>query len=221
MIVLEGSQESVKQKIEQYREADFQLEDGITPPMKDARNRRFGKKQAENIKRMQEVERIVKRLLEDDEKSISSNYTLFNSQNKPVKLKETGKRVSIQQQDTITNDAMSETEALTQTQEQADESGDSDFAAELEDDLLDDQFAERPLDTLELASEEKIVEETMAPETAVTEVDSSQSSQSAMVLQLQKQIYEKKALLSSVTNPAIRARIEDAVRYLEDKIKHQ
>ena len=141
-------------------------------------------------------------MLEADEKSLSSNYTLYNSQGKPVKMKEPGKKKGVTEEKEqgmeVVEMEVEETMVEENVAEVEEESGDSDFAAELEEDLFgdvseaDNRSKKRPLkwrSRLRLSRPH--------------------------ILQLQKQIDDKKAQLSTMTNPAIRERIEDLIRVLE------
>lgn len=208
LIVLDGSADSVRQKIEQYRSKDFQLDDGLTPPMKNVKNRKFSKKLAENTKRMEEIEKAVKRMLEADEKSLSSNYTLYNSQGKPVKMKEPGKKKGVTEEKEqgmeVVEMEVEETMVEENVAEVEEESGDSDFAAELEEDLFGDVSE----------AEQSVQEETV-------EMEEPTQTLPPHILQLQKQIDDKKAQLSTMTNPAIRERIEDLIRVLEQDLQNK
>lgn len=222
LLVLEGTVESNKQRIEQFRASDFQLDDGLTAPMKNVKNRRFSKKTAENAKRMEEIEQRVKELLAADERAKSTNYTLYNSQNKPIVLKDNSRRRSVAQsqgeiaaksKDELNDLLMDMDQEATQPSESEppESDDDDDFAAELEEDLLETQSQPSQMDEAE-----------SRPELAPGDMDGGLSQDSPLpsqlppaVLQLQSQIASKRAQLDSVTNPAIRARIEAMILDLE------
>ena len=210
LLVLEGSAEQIRQRTEELRAADYRLADGLTPPMQACRQRRFGSKISEKAKRMEEIERRVKELLAADERAMASNYTLYDSRNRPVNLDRRKKKTEqIVSQMAVQSESEMEAmddelgQELDQELEQMDaESGDSEFAAELEGGLLLDDA-----DMEEAGADEMEVEEEMPVATLPPEL-----------LNLQRQIQERRLQLSAVTNIAIRERIEDAIKYLEEQL---
>lgn len=222
LLVLEGTAEQIRQRQEDLRAADYRLSDGLTPPMQACRQRRFGSKIAEKAKRMEEIERRVKELLAADEKAMSSNYTLYDSRNRPVNLDRRKKKVTEQptamqsesemgqQEDDIGQELDQE---LEQMDEEAAESGDSEFAAELEGGLLIDDEEQEETNMLG-----DTMDVNMGANAETSAVEPAEPTLPPELLNLKKQIEERRLQLSSVTNVAIRERIEDAIKYLEDQL---
>lgn len=219
MIVLDGTSEQVRLKVDQYRASDFQLDDGITAPMSHVKTLKFGSKAAENAKRMEEIEKRVKELIAADEQALSSNYTLYDSHNRPVQLdKKKSKSSAAQANELETVQYEAEEEPLYGEQEAAvedQESGDSDFAAELEGDLLDD--IEQSMD--EESVQSGLIDDAMVNMRLDSQVLPTQTQLPPELLNLQRQIQEKRTQLEAVTNPAIKERLEDAIRYLEQQFE--
>jgi transcription initiation factor TFIID subunit 7 len=230
LLVLDGSSESIRHRIEDLRQKDFILDDGLTPPMKNVRNRRFSKRNQENLKKMEEIERTVARLIEADSRAVSSNYVLYNSRNKPIATNHTtdrskGRKKSVSSEfgGVGTDEEGNEEEAAFEesVQEAEDESGDSDFAAELEDNLMDElSQAEEAEETSAEPMDEDGMESTGEFASQMGDLTlGSQSTLPPALQQLRLQIQEKKAQLASVTNPAIKARLEDVIKYLETEFE--
>lgn len=229
LLVLDGSSESIRHRIEDLRQKDFILDDGLTPPMKNVRNRRFSKRNQENLKKMEEIERTVARLIEADSRAVSSNYVLYNSRNKPIATNHTTDRskgrkkgVSSEFGGVGSEDEGNEEEAAYEesVQEAEDESGDSDFAAELEDNLMDELSQAEEAEEAAEPTDEGEMESTGEFATQMGDLTlESQSTLPPALQQLRMQIQEKKTQLASVTNPAIKARLEDVIKYLETEFE--
>lgn len=220
LLVLDGPSDQMKQRIEQLRAADYQLDDGLTAPMTDCRHRRFSTKAHENAKRMEEIEERVKALIQADESAIASNYTLYDSRNRPVSLQQSKRKGSAKAQEAVQVEEVDQDEEAVEHEE---DSGDSDFAAELEEDLLDDLDVAMDDDDHGTASQ---IEDAMTEVTLHEPMSSSATIMEAPVaslppelINLQRQINEKRAQLDIVSNPAIRERLAEALRYLENQLE--
>lgn len=215
LLVLEGTAEQVRQKVELYRAACFQLDDGLTPPLANVKGRKFCNKAAENAKRMEEIESRVKELIAADERSLSSNYTLYDSHNRPIQLdrkkpKSGAVQVDEAQEEVIYDQDVDEYQEV--AVEEDHESGDSDFAAELEEDLLDDIDQEGSVQS-------GLIDEAMEDMRLDSQTLSTQTQLPPELFNLQRQIQEKRTQMESVNNPAIKERLADAIRYLEEQFE--
>ncbi len=213
LIVLDGSPDAVKQKLDFYRANDFKLDDGLSAPMKNVRNRRFSNKSSENAKRMEEMEAKLNLLLEADERAESVNYMLYDSKNRPIQFKQTGRKTN----KIVTEMEVTETVEIEETQvvEEEVESDDSDFAAELEGDLLD-ELEQDEFEAQEDQEESVFEEECSNANESLEKLEDSHLPPA--IQQLCKQIEEKKNQLNSVTNPAIKQRLEEVISYLEKQL---
>ena len=198
----------VTQKIAEYEAAGWQFPDGLTPPMKNVRIRRF--RHTNSYARQKDVEAIEKRvqeLLEKDENATASTFTVYDSTGKAVLVGggRDGKFVKPEQNLEDYDQLMNGEEEFDGVQEamMEESSGDDDdgFAAELEEEMLAD---------------EAMVEPTVS--SGMGEEKSPTSSVSPAVMELQARINERKAQLASVSNPLIKARLEDVIKQLESDL---
>jgi TATA-binding protein-associated factor Taf7 len=193
--------------------------------MQNVRNRRFNARAVDNVKRMEEIEARVRELIAADERAAASNYALYDGRNRLINLdrdrkkkkgskneqaaEEEGEEVSME---------FEETTAMALEEEDEHDSSDLDFAAEIEGEmdtaeeeepsggestgLLDDAMADVSIDEHRRMQVEGKEQSSLPPELA----------------NLQSQIWQKRSHLATVTNPAVRDRLEEAIRYLEQQL---
>lgn len=203
-------------KIKEYEDQGWQFPDGISPPLKNVRVRRF--KRTTSYGQQKDVEAIEKRvqaLLDRDAQAASSTFTIYDSQGRAVLSGGgmDGKFVRVQPGEGGVLEEIEEGDAEAEgsaTGERHD-SSDEEFAAELEEELLADEAL---IDTQEAEEDtDPGVEELLPPPIIPT------PTLSPAVMELQTKINERKAQLESVTNQLIRARLEDVIRQLEHDLQ--
>lgn len=206
LLVMPDSPET-QAKIKWYESNGWQHPDGITPPLKDVRNRRFSR--TASYGKQKDVEAIEKRvqlLLDRDTAAVSSSFTVYDNHGKAVL---TGGAADGKFQRPSPDAADDELHG---------ESDDDEFAAELEEAMLAEDATE--------AMEVETRTESAAPieeDEISTAIESRPEMpiivQSTVVRELQEKINERKAQLASVTNPMIKARLEDVIRQLEEDLQ--
>ncbi len=189
-----------------------------------------------------EIERIVEEMMARDASAASSTFTLTDRSTGRVLLSTgDGQRADPGDdgQSSVATGAMEEEEEeeeeeedfgedLTETETATgtlldDDMDDDDFAAELEEELLADDLSNvpTPIDNSSSPVSTIASEARTTTTTATTTMDAALSvvSPSRQPLsqdgELQAKINERKAQLATLTNPLIRARMEDVIRQLE------
>lgn len=220
-------------------ETDFQFQwpDGITPPLKNVRIRRFGHESFQgqlgsgpSIKgreattlALEEIENAVQKLVDADDSAHESHFTLYDSSNRAILGSSninTSSR-SFSHGSNIFKDLVSaplsgsfdsstrddanaisnRNDGLNSSNEDNDEDYE-DLAEEIECNLMNIFPKERNF----FSSPENVTE------------NAKITNQSVAIQNLQFQLQEKQKQLSLVTNPMIKARLEEIVRQLEQEI---
>ena len=202
-----------------------QLQDGLTPPMKSARQRRFAPRplHASNVGDMERIEKELERLLKSDGQAIESKFSLIGATGEIllgdsdfVDAKAEGEDVEMTYEESVfdqneENDYEEEEAENEEEDEEVSSASDiedmNDFAAEIEDNLLTLQ----PETGKEQKEPEEVEKSFEAP--AVSETD-------RLVKDLEAKLAEKLKQAESVSNPLIKARIEDVIKQLEDNLKN-
>jgi len=199
-----------------FEENNFQRLDGLTPPMRNVRERRFKPAalmagaapsaplhSLEHQKDMEKIEKQVKMLLDKDVKAKNSSFQLIDANGKVLATGTVGEARSEEQfydGDDLEGEAdegEEDGEGLMEGEGEGEE--DEMFAAELEEAMLADD-TQTEIEVIETVSVEARV--VMSP----------------AVVELHQKIAERRAQLANVTNPLIRARLEDVIRQLEDDL---
>lgn len=196
-----------KVDVENYRRMHWLCADGLTPPMRNVCVRRFGKKLGSGVDRgmsVEEIEQHVQKLLQKDSDCVSSSYTLYDSSGKMITSssgmqQHSGSIIELNEPELESEPPISEEESG--SEEVVEEDYDA-LAAEIEDNLMQD------LDT-------SVV---IKPSTQDTMADMETSD---IILQLQQKLQSKREQLASVTNPLIRARLEDVIKQLDADLSRQ
>jgi TATA-binding protein-associated factor Taf7 len=202
------------------------LSDGLTPPLKNAQRRRFAPRpvHAAEIGNLERVEREVERLLKADGHCEESHFTLIgvdgvvllgdsvlldNHEDDQEQVQEFEDFEEEQEQEEEEDNDNDDDSMLEQGQGEFEESEDSDvmddFAAEIEDNLM----------RLEAEDENEvgsIATTASAPSATATQTHTA-------VTELESKLQEKLKQAATVTNPLIKARIEDVIRQLEDNLR--
>lgn len=215
MVLPEGAPET-GECLAQWEATGWQLADGITPPMRAVRKRRFRRATGEMAGRERDVEALEKRvqaLLDRDSQAATSSFTVYDGAGRAILMGggSDGKLVRLP--------AGGPTEGQTEGgqpeehEEVADElehESDEEFAAELEEEmLLEEQATEAGDET----------SQQLSPRSPATTLNAPSPSPSPAVIELQAKINERKAQLASVSNPLIKARLEDVIRQLEQDLQ--
>lgn len=200
-----------------------QWPDGLTPPMKSAKERRFAKRplHASSVGELERIEREVERLLKSDGQAIESKFTLFSPDGE-ILLGD----ADLNDEDDIDEDQNMEP-GHDETQNENDEDEEdyddesssnsasdiedmNDFAAEIEDNLLET--------ITEMTTDNSVEVNTNNINASLTTSDNDPSIM--MVKDLEAKLAEKLKQAESVSNPLIKARIEDVIRQMEDNLKN-
>lgn len=199
----------------EYERSDWQFPDGLTPPLRSVRTRRFKHTTSYGQQKdVEDIERRVQALLDRDSQATTSTFTVYDSSGRAIlsgggadgKIARGSRPLSAEDvpaegevdeddDDPDHNDLDADADADADNLSIADDgsgesSGDEEFAAELEEEML--------------AEESSLPSSSLLP-----------PAPSPAVLELHAKINERKAQLASVTNPLIRARLEDVIRQLE------
>ena len=198
-----------------------QWPDGLTLPMKSARQKKFAPRplHASTVGDFERIEREVERLLKSDGQAIESKFTLIGA-NGEVLLGDFGVKTTLEDVDMLEEPAEEQEDEEEEQQELEDEEEEiqeyssasdiedmdmNDFAAEIEDNLLaEEQETETP-ETLPEPPQEPIPVE---------------SETARLVKDLEAKLSEKQKQAESVTNPLIKARIEDVIKQMEDNLRN-
>ncbi len=207
------------------------LPDGLTAPLKSAQKRRFAPRplHASRVGDLERVEREVERLLKEDASSGDSQFTLVGPDGKVLlgnaELEETEQDLLDEFNDDDDGDFQEEGEGEEEEEEM------DDFAAEIEDNLmrLDEESEEgegeaegTTTSTTFTTTTTNTITITTSPTTNVQDPSSPSSTQptlSSAVTELELKLQEKLKQAATVTNPLIKARIEDVIRQLEDNLR--
>lgn len=202
-----------------------QWPDGLTLPMKSAKQKRFCARplHASGVGELERIEREVERLLKSDGQAIESKFSLISSDGQLL-LGDSGREYAdIIEGREDEDHLVTEGEYSTSSSSSASDIEDmNDFAAEIEDNLLVESQAnidtDVEMDTKRTISEPTNIQETEP--TANTPASIPLSSTDILVKDLEAKLAEKLKQAESVTNPLIKARIEDVIRQLEDNLKN-
>lgn len=198
-----------EEQIKEYEALGWQHPDGLTPPLKGVRSRRFRKTLSYGQQKdVEAIERRVQALLDRDSAALSSTFTVYDSQGRAVLHGGTdGKFLKAAPSGEGALPADDYEDAADGEDHAGGDTDDDDFAAELEEEMM---LADEPSEMVENTEDELFSGET------ILEVPSAVSP---AVMELQTKINERKAQLGSVTNPLIRARLEDVIRQLETDLQ--
>lgn len=200
-----------------------QWPDGLTFPMKSAKQKKFAPRplHASTVGEFERIEREVERLLKSDGQAIESKFTLIAS-NGEILLGDLDVKAPLEAEDIEMFDeaAVEEAEAGAEFEDEGEgEEGEgeedissasdiedmNDFAAEIEGNLLAEELETEPIQILpEAEPESKPVE----------------SETDRLVKDLEAKLTEKQKQAESVTNPLIKARIEDVIKQMEDNLRN-
>ena len=221
---LQNNQQHLQQQQTKIDEAAVtaawaQWPDGLTAPMKSAKQRRFAPRplHAANVGELERIEREVERLLKSDGQAIESKFSLFSGDGNVILgdsdiliLEEEGEGINV-------SEDTGEGEGVEGEREEGEGQGEgedysavsSSSASDIED--MNDLVAEIEDNLLSHPSEVESPEKT--PEIFISETDK-------LVKDLEAKLMEKLKQAESVSNPLIKARIEDVIRQLEDNLKN-
>lgn len=234
-VLAEGwSLNAVEKIVAPFRRLRWRASDGLTPPLKGMRGPLEEKSAIE-------IEKAVEELLSKDAGCISSRFSLFDDvagcdSTKPVLRGVPGGKLlygdedvemeadgdeegegaadgdTIPEDDAEYMDDLTETTTITAVQD--DDEDDDDFAAELEEQMMaEDDSQKANLRAAELLPEIKEA----AGEGEVSSIYGTNS----LDLELHNKIKDRKAQLQTITNPLIRARLEDVIRQLEIDLENR
>jgi TATA-binding protein-associated factor Taf7 len=225
------------------------LSDGLTPPLKNAQRRRFAPRpvHAAEIGNLERVEREVERLLKADGHCEESHFTLIgvdgvvllgdsvlldNHEDDQEQVQEFEDFEEEQEQEEEEDNDNDDDSMLEQGQGEFEESEDSDvmddFAAEIEDNLMrleaEDENEVGSIATTASAPSTKNTASNAPSSVSSSSLSSSTPSATATqthtaVTELESKLQEKLKQAATVTNPLIKARIEDVIRQLEDNLR--
>jgi TATA-binding protein-associated factor Taf7 len=195
-----------------------QWPDGLTLPMKAAKQKKFAPRplHASTVGEFERIEREVERLLKSDGQAIESKFSLIAAHGE-ILLGDSDVKIALDGEDVEMFDETEEQyeEDVQEEEEEEDiEDGSSasdiedmnDFAAEIEDNLLaEEQEQPEPSEPLEAIEQEQIPVE---------------SETDRLVKDLEIKLAEKQKQAESVSNPLIKARIEDVIKQMEDNLRN-
>ncbi|PJF17759.1 hypothetical protein PSACC_02422 [Paramicrosporidium saccamoebae] len=191
-------------KIQHYEANGWQHPDGLTPPLKDVRTRRFSRTASYGKQKdVEAIEKRVQALLDRDTAAASSSFTIYDSMGKTL---------------LVGGATDGKFEPPEEGKEEDEEESDDEFAAELEEAMLAEDAMEVETQTESAAPIEDGGQEMPAEEQEAPTPEPPMPVQSTAVKELQAKIDERKAQLASVTNPMIKARLADVIRQLEEDL---
>ena len=199
------------ERIQTWETEGWQFADGLTPPMRNVRARRFRRTASHGQQKdVEAIERKVQALLDRDSQAASSRFTVYDSLGRAVLRggENDGKFVRVKPGEAGVLEEVEEVEAEMEESVEPHDSSDEDFAAELEEEMLADE-------TVEGEPKRTMIEEVPSHQISAAPTPTA----SPAVMELQAKINERKAQLASVTNPLIRARLEDVIRQLEQDLQ--
>jgi TATA-binding protein-associated factor Taf7 len=188
-------------KVQHYEANGWQHSDGLTPPLKDVRTRRFSRTASYGKQKdVEAIEKRVQALLDRDTAATSSSFTIYDSMGK-----------------TLLRGGATDGK-FEPPKEGKEEESDDEFAAELEEAMLAEDAMEVETQPESMAPTEDATQEMLAEEPEELTPEAPIVIQSTAVMELREKINERKAQLASVTNPMIKARLEDVIRQLEEDL---
>ena len=201
LMVIDPRESDVDEYDQILKHLEYRWPDGLTPPMYQAhRNRWSGQFSAsgahpssQGVKNIEQVEGQVKALLDRDAAADRTDFDYFVD----AKLVKTSD---------LTRSLAKE---MLRVDDDDDEGLDADLAAEIEDELM----GELDEDIIEEEEDNEMGEE----ELSETTKDTSIQQHGALWQELQ----EKQSQLERVTNPAIRALLEETIQQLQEELKQQ
>lgn len=211
-----------------------QLPDGLTPPLKSAYKRRFAPRPLPAAKCgvIEDIEAQLERLIKADGQAIESSFTLYGPDGE-VLLGVGANGVGEDLDDfaaEIEDNLMQDLEEVEGEDDHGLEEGDEgegdetmgeeimDNVQDVERDAFEDDNLMEPVEDTEMSQQSS-----QLPPSQPSQPQSSQPSQDSrdsMIRELQEKLQEKQRQAASVTNPLIKARIEDVIRQLEDNLRH-
>lgn len=220
-----------------------QWPDGLTPPMRQAKLKRFAPRpwHASSLSELERIEKEVERLIKADGQAIESKFSLISDEGN-VLLGEDFDNItkdnhdeeeditkddietdkSIPKNDDNTNFDQEEDEDHFEESEESGESEDSeasdiedmnDFAAEIEGNLLQEEGSQSGNVTTDNNSISNTSSTNMNQSPQLSEHD-------RLIKDLEAKLAEKLKQAESVSNPLIKARIEDVIKQLEDNLRN-
>lgn len=204
-----------------YKGEDFRLSSGLTPPMKDVRQKRFLKTgmsipPPNIIKRHEEIEDRVQAILDGDAMSEGSTFRLFDSRTGKIVLEGGNEDFLDNSTNNIGDDDIGDDGESDHQRPMED-----DFALELEEDIGGGGGGGNRFDANSISAGP-------VDDDSISEVSSSITSSTINKIPIQEphhiielennlltKIEERKKQLSSITNPMIKARLEDVIGQLE------
>jgi transcription initiation factor TFIID subunit 7 len=217
LVLPEGTETMAK--LEAWEVAGWQFSDGITPPLRNVRARRFKKTASYGQQKdVEAIERRVQALLDRDAAAASSTFTVYDALGRAVLRGGgmDGKFVRVKPGEAGILEEVEEADAEMEESVERHDSSDEDFAAELEEEML---AIEEEVEGTEMEGELKEEESPIMMIPARQTSTAPTPSPSPAVMELQAKINERKAQLASVTNPLIKARLEDVIRQLEQDLQ--
>lgn len=212
-----------------------QWPDGLTPPMRAAKTKKFASRpvHASNVGDLERIEREVERLMKSDGQAIESKFTLYGVDGEVLlgdldkltedfDMEEAGEDVDNYDKDVNDEGANGEdaNENVDENEEYSSSASDiedmNDFAAEIEDNLL-----ENVSNTTETEPSNNH-EQSPPLSTSITLTTPllQESETDRLVKDLETKLAEKVKQAQSVSNPLIKARIEDVIRQMEDNLRN-
>lgn len=206
-----------------YEKEDFRFPSGLTPPMRDVRPRRWDKTGGMSIpppnvlKRQEEIEQKVQGILDADCQAEGSCFRLFDSRTGKIVL-EGGNEDFLDHDDGLIGSGGGADGDIDDTQSDLKQPSDDEFAMELEDDIGGGNGnGDANVSVITGTQDDNLSE--ISSITAGTEASKQplQTAHQALEVQnnLLQKIEERKKQLCSITNPMIRARLEDVIGQLE------
>lgn len=193
-----------------------QLPDGLTPPMRAAKQKKFANRplHASNVGDLERIERELERLLKSDGQAIESKFSLIGADGEIMLGDSDFVAAGAEDVEMGYEESAFDQNEENDFEEEAEEGEEkevssasdiedmNDFAAEIEDNLL----------TLQPETEQVTAEQ--APRAPI------ESETDRLVKDLEAKLAEKLKQAESVSNPLIKARIEDVIKQLEDNLKN-
>lgn len=219
LIVFDDEEHFKREMNSRESSKNWSLTEGLTWQTTYLTKRRIIKEHALGTRKdVEEAEEIVQRLLEKDEKAKKSLFTLQDSRGRVIIQNdpETGKFIrghghgemmdldeSISQQPTLDDNITLEGVTEEVTEENMDDDMEEDIDGENEEESALSDLAEE-------------IEENMQIEVPAL---SQEEQINPIINQLRERIEEKRIQLNKITNPMIKARLEDVIRQLENELK--
>lgn len=228
-----GGDGETEAQLAEWEARGWQHPDGLTPPMHDVRNRRFNKTSLSygQPREVEKIERQVQALLERDEAALGSTYTVYDAAGRAILRGGSGmdgKLVRLRpgeeegglEGELAPGDEYSDAILEEEEEEEEEVGGEGDMGGEEED---VDEFAAALEEEMMMADDAEgggaQEDGVTQPAAALTTMQHPSPTPSPAVLELRARIEERKSQLASVTNPLIRARLEDVIRQLEQDLQ--